>query len=219
MNVTDLNVRDSIGWGVVNSAVNADYVLKGISKYVRPDRFYAAFVQSAYNPWCLLDQRRKVKNVHHNFYLKFQDKSIKTGDYMGFTFSRSDLSKIRSHVFREGTVRSLFGEKTDNIFANRISLPSEERYSGKNFGLDKVFEPVIMDESNSFELNQYYVIDNWDGYREMLSSTLRLRIPNVPLIKPKTSLAKIGMYETEEIEYTEEESEQIITINEDYYER
>ena len=45
-------------------------------------------------------------------------------------------------------------------------------------------------------------------------------MPNVPLIKPKNDLAKIGMYDApEEVEYTEEELEETITIGDDYYER
>ena len=31
----------------------------------------------------------------------------KTGDYMGFTFSRKELGQIRAHVFREGTMRTV----------------------------------------------------------------------------------------------------------------
>jgi len=214
MNVTDLNIRDSMGWGIVNSAVNADYVYKSISKYTRPDRFYASFVQAAYNPWCLLDLRRKTKNVNHNFHLHYQGKSVKTGNYMGFTFSRKELGLIREHVFLKGTVKSRIADGV------KVSLPIEERFSGKNFGLDKVFEPVILDESNSFELNQHFNIDTWEGYKEYMSSSLKLRMPNVSLIKPKKEFAKIGMYDApEEVEYTEEELEETITIGDDYYER
>jgi hypothetical protein len=219
MNVTDLNVRDSMGWGIINSAVNADYVYKNLSKYVRPDRFYASFVQGCYNPWCLLDQRKKTKNTNHNFHLTFQGRSVKTNDYMGFTFSRKELGQIRSHVFKEGTGRNIFDESNPDVLFNKISLPIEERYSGKNFALDKVFEPVILDQSNSFELNQYFTIDNWSGYSEFMASSLKLRMPTVPLIKPRNDLAKIGMYDTPEIEYTEGELEEIITIGDDYYER
>ena len=212
MNVTDLNIRDSIGWGIVNSAVNADHVYKNISKYTRPDRFYASFVQAAYNPWCLLDQRRKTKNVNYNFHLHYQGKSVKTGDYMGFTFSRKELGLIRDHVFQKGTIKN---RMEDGI---KIGLPSEERYSGRNFGLDKVFEPVILNDANAFELNQHFRIDNWEGYKEFMSSSLKLRMPSVTLIKPKSDLAKIGMYDPPEVEYTEQELEEIITIGDDYYE-
>jgi hypothetical protein len=151
MNVTDLNVRDSMGWGIVNSAVNADHVYKNISKYARPDRFYAAFVQAAYNPWCLMWQRTQTKSVHSNYHLHYQGKSIKTGDYLGFTFSRKELGQIRSHVFKEGTMRATTLEPIPDKLVNKVLLPLEERFSGKNFTLDKVFEPVILDPSNSFE--------------------------------------------------------------------
>lgn len=218
MNVTDLGIRDSMGWGIVNSAVNADHVYKNISKYARPDRFYVSFVQAAYNPWCLLDQRRKVKNVNYNFHLRYQDRSVKTNDYMGFTFSRKDLGLIRAHVFQEGTRKAVRVDSDSNKLINKVLLPIEERFSGKNFGLDKVFESVILDDTNSFELSQYFAIDNWEGYKQFMSSSLTLRMPSVTLIKPKSDLAKIGMYDPPEVDYTEEELEQTITIGDDYYE-
>jgi hypothetical protein len=51
-----------------------------------------------------------------------------------------------------------------------------------------------------------------------MASPLRLKMPLVRLIKPPVNISKIGMYDPPEIDYTEEELEQVVTITEDFYE-
>jgi len=208
MDVADLNIRDSMSWGIVNSAVNATKVYSTLSQHLKPDRFYVSFVQSCYNPWALMKCRPKVKNTTYNFHLTHENKSFKTGEYLGFTFSRKELGEIRSHVFREGTVITKGGS-----FQNKIYLPIEERYSGRNFTVDEVFKPVIIDDTNAVELTAYHNIETWDGYRAFIESKMSIRMPKLPIFKVKDKLARIGTYDSPEIQYTDEQLEQTYSIN------
>lgn len=210
MYVTDLNVRDSMGWGIVNSAFQATKYYSSISHHVRPDRFYASFVQSCYSPWVPMRHRPEIKSTSHNFHFTFQDKSFKTNEYMGFTFSRKELSDIRTHVFKKGTVTTYRDENN-----NKVLLPLDERYSGKNFSLDVVFDPVIIDDSNSVVLNDYHNIETWEGYRGFIESKMLIRVPKLPIFQLKKKLPRIGTYDSPEVEYTEEELEEVFTLTDD----
>ena len=210
MYVADLNIRDSMSWGIVNSAFQATSYYKSVSRYLQPDRFYVSFVQSCYKPWIGFSKRPNIKNTTYNYHLTYQGKSFKTGDYLGFTFSRKELGEIRSHVFREGTVTSYRDENE-----NKILLPIEERYSGKKFPVDEVFKPVIIEDTNSVELPYYYNIETWQGYRSFIESKELIRVPKLPLFKLKDKLPRIGTYDSPEVEYTEEQLEEVFSINDD----
>lgn len=209
MDVADLNIRDSMSWGIVNSAVNATKVYSNISHHVRPDRFYVSFVQSCYNPWALMKHRQKVKSTTYNFHLTHEGKSFKTGEYLGFTFSRKELGDIRLHVFKKGTIT-----KTGGFGEPKALLPLEERYSGKNFTVDEVFNPVIIDENHALELKAYHNIETWEGYRSFIESKMVIRTPKLQIFKLKDKFPRVGTYDSPEIQYSEEELEQVISIDE-----
>lgn len=206
---TDLNVRDSMSWGIVNSAYQATKYYGSVSHHVKPDRFYASFVQSCYNPWVMMNNRPKAKSTTYNFHLTHQGKSFKTGDYLGFTFSRKELSDIRLHVFRKGSVKAVFDAN-----GNETLLPLDQRYSGVKFSVDKVFEPVIVEDTNTVELIDYHNIETWEGYRGFIESKMKIRVPKLPIFKVKDKLPRIGTYDSPEIEYTEQELEEEFSFTE-----
>lgn len=206
MFATDLGVRDSMAWGIVNSAYQATKYYGGVSHHVRPDRFYVSFVQSCYNPWVMMINRPKAKSTTYNFHLTHQGKSFKTGEYLGFTFSRKELSDIRLHVFQKGTV------KTYRNGESIVPLPIEQRYSGVNFGIDTVFDPVIIEPDNSVELTDYHNIETWEGYRGFIESKMSIRMPKLPFFKQKNKLPRIGTFDSPENKYTEEELDEVFTI-------
>ncbi len=69
-------------------------------------------------------------------------------------------------------VRSGTGSFTSNNLKDgkypREKLPLEERYSARHFTLDKVLEPVKID--NTVEIEDYHTIEDWASYVEYLSS-------------------------------------------------
>jgi hypothetical protein len=55
--------------------------------------------------------------------------------------------------------------------------PVEEQYSARTFSLDKVFEPLSKENANFKELEWYYDISSWEGYRKFMGSAHILERP------------------------------------------
>ena len=153
----DRRKRDCLGWSVLYGALTAYRVSAGLSKWVIPDKYYAAFPFGVY-PLDVVKAGRKKFSSKENFCLTFDSNSVKNGEYLGFTFGAEDFKRCRDIIKKEGT----------NLWSNRKRIPLEKRYSAQNFSLDKVFEGVIIE--NKIELPWYYNIDSWEGYREFFAS-------------------------------------------------
>tara|TARA_R100000008_G_scaffold588_2_gene531 strand:- start:17 stop:826 length:810 start_codon:yes stop_codon:yes gene_type:complete len=186
--------KDSLGWGIINSALYAQKVSRGISELVTPDMFYAAFPFGIYDPRELLKHRSKISSKRR-FFLSHQNKTIKDGKRVGFSFNALDVSSISNHVDLEGTgVYKQIGEfvKGDPS-AWSVRLPAEEQYSARRFSLEKVFEPLssVKEDVALAELAWYYDVSIWDNYRQFLGSEHILKRPK-PL-EQKSVLHPIGV--------------------------
>ena len=160
----DRDKRDCLGWSAIYGAWVSYWNSRLISKWVIPDRFYAAFPYGVYEPNLVRPYRRKISSKV-GFYVTHENKTIKDGKYLGFTFDGEDFKKFRK-VVRQGT-----GEKFPNKPAlSAEKLPIGERWSARYFSLDKIFEPAIIDGANTVEVPWYYNIDNWSGLCTYLGS-------------------------------------------------
>ena len=172
--------RDSLGWGIINSAIYSVRATKSLSSFLTPNKFYAAFPFGIYNPRALIKQRGLISSKKP-FYLSHKGKTIKDDRRLGFTFSWDDVKKINVHIHSEGTgVWKTIGEfvKGDQQ-AWTQRLPAEEQYSARRFTLDKVFEPLNFTGANSLELTWFYNIESWEIYRELMGSEHILKRPAV----------------------------------------
>jgi hypothetical protein len=160
----DRDKRDCLGWSVLYGALTAYWLSKTISKWVIPDRFYAAFPYGVYDP-ALLQPHRKQISSKKPFHLQHAGQNIKDNQYLGFTFDGEDFKKCRSHLRKEGT-GEFYGYDTGRI-------PIEERWSARHFELDKVFECVNIEDANTLEVPWYYKIDSWDGLCNFFGSKER----------------------------------------------
>lgn len=82
----------------------------------------------------------------------YNGKTVKDGEYLGFSFGPEDFIKSRQVIRKEGT-------KEWKNSGNEIpteKLPFEKRWSGRYFSLDKVFKHVILIQSNVKELEWFY---------------------------------------------------------------
>jgi len=169
----DRDRRDCLGWSVLYGALSAYHVSRKISKWLIPDKFYCAFPYGIYNPDMLKNFRREISR-NGTFCLTYNGESVKTGEYLGFTFDGEDFKRCRRRVRRESTV--LLDSE-----GNRLS--KEKRWSARNFSLDKVFSDVIIDVDSMNEISTYHRVDSWDGLRAYLSSDDVLTKPD--FFKPK----------------------------------
>jgi hypothetical protein len=157
----DRDKRDCLGWSVLHGAQTAYWLSKTISQWVIPDRYYAAFPYGAYDPELLRPFRKQISSKKP-FFVSHQDRTIKSNEYLGFTFDADDFKACRSLVRREGTGIHT-GYKEDK-------LSIEERWSARFFSLDKIFEPVNIEGANVLKLPWYYNISSWQSLCEFLGS-------------------------------------------------
>lgn len=169
----DRDRRDCLGWSVLYGALSAYHISKRMSKWLIPDKFYCAFPYGIYNPEVVKIFRRKISSKS-TFCLTYNDESVITGEYLGFTFDGDDFKRCRRKVRREGTV---VYDKSGEL------VPIEKRWSARNFSLDKVFSDVIIDTESRVEVPSYYRADSWSGLLQYYSSGEPLAKPE--FFKPK----------------------------------
>ena len=163
----DRDRRDCLGWSALYGALSAYHISRKLSKWVIPDKYYVAFPYGVY-PVEVLREHRKLISSPATFYLTHEGKSVKNGEYLGFTFDAEDFKRCRKSVRSKATS----GWDKDG---NR--LPIEKRYSTRHFPLDIVFKHVIMEERNAVPIPWYHRVDNWGGYRDYLSASVTVDKP------------------------------------------
>lgn len=157
----DRDRRDCLGWSVLYGALSAYHISRKISKWVIPDKYYCAFPYGVYDPSQIRKQRKNISS-NRSFFLTSEGKSVKNGEYLGFTFDGEDFKTCRRELRKEGTPGS--DEKTGRM------LPPEKRWSARFFSLDKVFKHVIMNKESGHEIDGYHKIDSWLDYTRFISS-------------------------------------------------
>ena len=105
--------------------------------------------------------QRKNISSSRTFFLTSGGKSVKNGEYLGFTFDGEDFKKCRRELRRQGTPGE---DETGRM------LPQEKRWSARYFSVDKVFKHVIMNKEESFEVEGYHNIDSWENYTKFIGS-------------------------------------------------
>ena len=133
--------KNGIGISVIEG-VNASFTVSDkLSKWVVPHRYYVSIPYGVYD--CRIKNARSAIRENECFFLKHNESSYKTGDYLGFSFS----SRQYKHC---------------NYLFKRMSVQS-------NYSLDLVFENDIMNEnSESITINKYQDISSWEGYQRMM---------------------------------------------------
>jgi hypothetical protein len=161
----DRDKRDCLGWSALYAASAAYNTIRSLSKWVVPDKYYVSFPYGVYQPWTVREHRSKISDAG-GFFLSHEGKTVKDGEYLGFTFDADDHKACVKKIRQEGT-----GEKVPGSdFSNSERLPIEERWSARFFSLDKVFESVKIDGAMTVDTSWYYNIDNWDGLCAYLGS-------------------------------------------------
>ena len=156
----DRDRRDCLGWSVLYGALTSYHISRKLSKWVIPDRYYVAFPYGVYPPEVVRTHRKKISSSS-TFFLTHGGSSVKTGEYMGFTFDGEDFKKCRREVRLQATATL---DKDGN------KLPVEKRYSARHFSLDIIFKPVTIEESGKVELPWYYRVDSWNDYQKFMKA-------------------------------------------------
>lgn len=185
----DRDKRDCYGWSVLHGALSAYHISKQMSKWVIPDRFFVSFPTGIYDPAIMRDSRKQISS-DQRFYLTYDNKSIRDGLPLSFTFDGEDFKMFRRHVREKGT-GGWYAPRKNEKYPSR-KLPIEKRYSARYFSLDIVFASAIMEEANKVEVPWFHSIEDWDCYRKYLASDDALMIERPNLLLPRSYFKPIG---------------------------
>tara|TARA_Y100000296_G_scaffold86802_1_gene127914 strand:+ start:2188 stop:3078 length:891 start_codon:yes stop_codon:yes gene_type:complete len=172
----DRSKRDCLSNSILYGALSAYHVSNQISKWLKPKRYYVAFPYSVYSPEVLRPHRKDISSPR-GFYFSYEGKTVKDGEYLGFTFDEAEYKKYRE-VIRKGTGTYVAGQKYEKGRGPTEKLSIEERWSAKNFTLKEVFGDTEIKNSKIVELDWYYNIDNWDKYCYYMGSSESVKRPS-----------------------------------------
>lgn len=167
----DRDRRDCLAWSVIYGSLRAFHLSKVISSWVVPDKYFVSF---PYGITCLesIFKSRELISSSKNFYMSYNGKTVRDGEYLPFTFDKEDFLKFR-RVIREGTgiFTNVVWDPVKNTVASQDRLPLDQQYSARGFTLDKVFGCATIEGNHVVETAWYYNIDNWEKYLEYMASS------------------------------------------------
>jgi hypothetical protein len=175
----DRDKRDCLGWSVLYGAMAAYYTSHQVSKWVTPDMHFVSFPYGVYDPAILREHRKDISS-DKNFFLSFEGKTIKDGEYLSFTFNKEQFVEYRRELRKNATGQYKSGTQPGEI--PKDMLPIEKRWSARYFSLDNVFGSVILDDAKVVETPWYFGIDNWDSLRQYLGSDKQVERPHKDML-------------------------------------
>lgn len=194
---------DCYAWSVLHGANTAYWINLQMSRWVTPDKYFVSFPLSV-SPENAFRPHRQLISSSDNFFLSYDGKTVKDGEYLSFTFGPSDFINCR-RIIRTGTGTTVPGmnyTSEDILSGNFDILPFEERWSAKHFSLDKVFEPVIIEGENVKEVEWFHNISTWEGYSDYFASE-----ESKTVTRPYKGIMNYREWNGIGVEYGEEEDE------------
>ena len=177
----DRDKRDCLAWSVLHGA-NTSYKVSGrLSKWVVPSRYYVSFPYGIYNPSVLRERRDQIASSQP-FFVSYDNKTIRDGEYLGFAFGEEEYKSYRDHLKKTST--GAYEPPPPGEYPTE-KLPLEERYSARFISLDKVFGIGDTSDANIACIHDYYNIDSWEGLRDYLGSDHRIYRHNTLLTGKK----------------------------------
>ncbi len=171
IDIRDINKRDCLSWSVIYGVLSANKIIKSISGWLVPKRFYIAWPYGCYQPYVVREHRKDIAN--RNFMLSHEEETIQDDKYLGFNITLEQASQLRLEVRQKST-----GLWVDHkVRDERLSL--EERFSYRNFKPSQVFDTLDTSEYKIASIEDYHNISNWKNYCEFLSKDLGLKKPSI----------------------------------------
>ena len=173
------NRRDSLGWSILDGSLTAYKISKSITKWSTPSKYYVSFPCSIYNPEAVFPFRAKIRGPE-SFYLSHENQTVKDGKYLGFTFSPEDWRVYKKFI-------------RENCTGGSKDLHPKERWSSRNFSVDKIFNRDTISIDIKIELDSCFDMNSWNRLIEYYRSDSKLMKPHKDIIKP---YRKKDCYET-----------------------
>ncbi len=162
--------RDSMAWSILQGSLTAFQLSDRLSKWCRPSKFFVSFPYGIYHPGKVKENRTIIRGPESVF-LSHEENTAKDGKYLAFTFFPEDWIKFKRSIKSQCTG----GDK---------SLPAHERWSSKDFSIDKIFKFDTIEVQNKLEIENYYTIDSWESILDYYKSDIKIPRPTKQFMKP-----------------------------------
>jgi hypothetical protein len=189
ISLQDCDKRDSYGWSVIHGVNSAWWVGVKISKWLTPDKYFVSFPMAAYDIYSLREYRKQIADKKSNFFLTYNNQTVKDNQPLSFTLTGNDCIKCRRQINKTTTreyLPPLEGEKYPSQ-----KLPLDQRWSARKFDLSQVFDALDTKSATKIKLDWFYDLSSWQEYRNFLGSEHQIEKPYKPLTGPYTC-AKLG---------------------------
>ncbi len=166
----DRNRRDTLGWSILHGALTSFIVSSKISKWCLPSNYFVSFPYGLYDPRLIKDYREDVRSGKR-CYGVYQGKTVRDNMYLPFSFLPEDWIILKKSL-------------EDMNSGGSRNLPLSERWSARNFTLDKIFKNDNIEIEKEMKVQEYYDLDSWQQLREFYSSNLVLKSIPKSVAKP-----------------------------------
>jgi hypothetical protein len=177
----DRERRDSYGWSALYGAYSAWKVAFKLSQWITPDKYYVSFPMSAYDVHSIREYRPLIKHKENNFFLSYDGDTVKNNKPIAFTFTGEDFKQCRRSVNKQ-TTREYLPPSPDTQYPHQ-KIPLGERWSARHFNFQMIFNEVSEKNASHLELEWYYDLSTWRGYRDFLASDFSVETPPEHLTK------------------------------------
>ena len=110
--------------------------------------------------------------------IRHNGEGVKQNKYLGFTMNEEDFINCRAYVRKRATGKyDPKGEYENGI--PRTVLPVEERWSARLFELSDVFHELGEEDTQHIDIDDYYDVSTWEGYRLYMKSDLDVKKPPI----------------------------------------
>jgi len=108
-------------------------------------------------------------------------KNFLNDSHHAFTFLKEDIKIVRQYINDNATMRYTKSEEYEQTGKGKLlkQLPKEERYSGKNFGLNDLFSHLDEKDYYKEQLNWSYTMNGWEDYREYMRDGKEFKKPSL----------------------------------------
>jgi len=182
LNYRDLDRRDSYGWSVLHGVNSAWWVGNKISKWLVPEKYFVSFPMSAHDIYSLREHRKEIANPKANFFLTYDNQTVKDDLPLSFTMTGEDFIQCRRKV-NKLTTREFLPPSEGEKYPSQ-KLPLVQRWSARRFDFAQVFEEVDDKRAMRQEIDWFYDMSRWEKYREYLGSGQQIEKPYKGLTGP-----------------------------------
>lgn len=166
----DRDRRDSLGWSVLHGALTSFIIADKMSRWLKPTKYFVSFPFGIYHTGIVRAHRDAIRGPN-SFFFSHEGQTVRDNKLLGFTFFPEDWPKFKWNIKDQCTG----GDKT---------LPPSERWSGKNFTLDKIFKLDTISVDKVVEVESYFDLRTWQSLQNYYSSDLKIPRPGRQFMKP-----------------------------------